>query len=151
MPSFEHIKPFTSGAQTVYSVLPHSLTWSPRSARLHRMQASVVSRYLAPAQCWFCGQTNKPRVQASVVSRYLAPAPCTRHRLALLAPCEPHLIPSSTGSLEPSLLVSPSPEATQAQDLSRLFFTCNNANQAASNTCNTRPRVSPHNIVNHSS
>ena len=29
--------------------------------RLHRMEASVVSRYLAPARCWFCGQTNKPR------------------------------------------------------------------------------------------
>jgi hypothetical protein len=36
-----------------------------------------------------------------------APAPCPRLCLALLAPCGSHLIPSATGSLEPSLLVSP--------------------------------------------
>jgi hypothetical protein len=36
-------------------------------------------------------------------------------------------------------------------DLSRLFFTSTNANQAATYTCNTRPRVSPQNVVNHSS
>jgi hypothetical protein len=34
-------------------------------------------------------------------------APCPRLRLALLAPCGLHLIPSATRSLEPSLLVSP--------------------------------------------
>jgi hypothetical protein len=40
--------------------------------RLDRVQASVISHYLAPARCWFCGQTNRPRT--SVVSRYPAPA-----------------------------------------------------------------------------
>ena len=44
-----------------------------------------------------------------------APAPCSQLRLALLAPCGPHLIPSSTGSLELGLLASPSPEASQAK------------------------------------
>jgi hypothetical protein len=33
--SSKHMKPFTSGAQTVYSVLPHSLTWPPPLHRLH--------------------------------------------------------------------------------------------------------------------
>jgi hypothetical protein len=36
-----------------------------------------------------------------------APAPCPRLRLALLAPCSSHLIPSAIRSLELSLLVSP--------------------------------------------
>jgi hypothetical protein len=34
-PSVEPAKPFTSGAQTVYSVLPCSLTWPPPMHRLH--------------------------------------------------------------------------------------------------------------------
>jgi hypothetical protein len=32
-----------------------------------------------------------------------------------------------------------------------LFFTCTNTSQAATCTCNTWPRISPHNVVNHSS
>jgi hypothetical protein len=32
-----------------------------------------------------------------------------------------------------------------------LFFTCTNTNQVATCTCNTWPRISPHNIINHSS
>ena len=75
----------------------------------------------------------------------------SRLRLALLAPCELYLIPLSTGSIEPSLLFSPLLGGHSGKELSRLFFTCNNANQAASYTCSTRPRVSPHNVVNHSS
>jgi len=69
MPSFEHIKPFTSGARTIYSVMPRFLTWPPP---MHRLI-------------------------------------CTRCLAYFLASCELHLIPSSTGSLVPSLLVSPSP------------------------------------------
>jgi hypothetical protein len=42
-------------------------------------------------------------------------------------------------------------EAPQGIDLSRPLFTCINANQAATCTYNTRLRVSPHHIVNHSS
>jgi hypothetical protein len=44
-----------------------------------------------------------------------------------------------------------SSEAPQGVGLSRSLFTCTNANQAATCTCNTRPRVNPHHIVNHSS
>jgi hypothetical protein len=44
-----------------------------------------------------------------------------------------------------------SSEASQGIDLSCPLFTCTNANQAATYTCNTRPRVSPHHVVNHSS
>jgi hypothetical protein len=44
-----------------------------------------------------------------------------------------------------------SSEAPQDKDLLRPLFTCTNANQYASCTCNTRPRVSPHHVVNHSS
>jgi hypothetical protein len=44
-----------------------------------------------------------------------------------------------------------SSEAPQGIDLSRSLFTCTNANQATTCTCNTRPRVSPHHVVNHSS
>jgi hypothetical protein len=44
-----------------------------------------------------------------------------------------------------------SSEAPQSIDLSRLLFTCTNANQPATCTCNTQPRVSPHHIINHSS
>jgi hypothetical protein len=44
-----------------------------------------------------------------------------------------------------------SSEAPQGIDLSRSLFTCTNANQATTYTCNTRPRVSPHHVVNLSS
>jgi hypothetical protein len=44
-----------------------------------------------------------------------------------------------------------SSEASQGIDLSRPLFTCTNANQAATCTCNIRPRVGPHHIANHSS
>jgi hypothetical protein len=40
-------------------------------------------------------------------------------------------------------------DAPQGIDLSRPLFTCTNANQDATYTCNTRPRVSPHHVVNH--
>jgi hypothetical protein len=43
-----------------------------------------------------------------------------------------------------------SSEAPQGIDLWRPLFTCTNANQAATCTCNTRSRVSPHHVVNHS-
>jgi hypothetical protein len=44
-----------------------------------------------------------------------------------------------------------SSKATQGIDLSRPLFTSTNANQAATYTCNTRPRVIPHHVVNNSS
>jgi hypothetical protein len=61
------------------------------------------------------------------------------------------LTPLATGSLERSLLVFSTPRGLTSNDLSRLFFTYTNTSQAATCTCNTQPRISPHNIVNHSS
>jgi hypothetical protein len=69
--------------------------------------------------------------------------------LLFLEPCGPHMIPLATGSLEPSLLVCSTPGGLTSIDLSHLFFTCTSTNQAATITCNTKPRVSPHNVVNH--
>jgi hypothetical protein len=51
-------------------------------------------------------KTNKPPDERHPSA--LAP-PCTWYHLALLAPCESHLISSSIGSLESSLLVPASP------------------------------------------
>jgi hypothetical protein len=68
-----------------------------------------------------------------------------------LPPSSLHLTPLATGSLEPSLLVFSTPGGLTGDDLSRLFFTCTNTSQATTCTCNTYPRVSPQNVVNHSS
>jgi hypothetical protein len=54
-----------------------------------------------------------------------------------LPPCNRQLTPLATGSLEPSLLVLSTPGGLTGDDLSRLFFTCTNTNQAATFTCNT--------------
>ena len=40
-PSVEHVKPFTSDAWTVYTVLPRSLTWS---SPFHRLGAGFVAK-----------------------------------------------------------------------------------------------------------
>jgi hypothetical protein len=71
--------------------------------------------------------------------------------LLFLPPYGPHLTPLATGSLEPILLVSPLLTAPQVIDLSHPLFTCTNANQAATCTYNTRQRISPLHVVNHSS
>jgi hypothetical protein len=71
--------------------------------------------------------------------------------LLFMPPCGPHLTPLATGSLERSLLVFFTPGGLTGNDLSRLFFTYTNTSQAATCTCNTWPRISPHNVVNHSS
>jgi hypothetical protein len=71
--------------------------------------------------------------------------------LLFMPPCGPQLTPLAIGSLERSLLVFSTPGGLTGDDLSRLFFTCTNTSQAATCTCNTQPRISPHNIVNHSS
>jgi hypothetical protein len=71
--------------------------------------------------------------------------------LLFLPPCSPHLTPLATGSLKPSLLVFSTPGGLTSYELLGLFFTCTNTSQAATCTCNTWPRVSPHNVVNHSS
>jgi hypothetical protein len=71
--------------------------------------------------------------------------------LLFMPPCGSHLTPLATGSLERSLLVFSTPGGLIGNDLSRLFFTCTNTSQATTCTCNTWPRISPHNVVNHSS
>jgi hypothetical protein len=71
--------------------------------------------------------------------------------LLFLPPCGPHLNPLATGSLERSLLVFSTPGGLTGDDLSHLFFTCTNASQDTTYTCNTEPRISPHNVINHSS
>jgi hypothetical protein len=65
--------------------------------------------------------------------------------------CGPHLTPLATRSLERRLLVFFTPGGLIGDDLSSLFFTCTNTSQDATCTCNTLPRISPHNVVNHSS
>jgi hypothetical protein len=83
------------------------------------------------------------------------PLPCTgsdrRLRLAFLATMRPALDPWPSGPSSQAYLSLHSSEAPQGIDLSRPLFTCTNANQAATCTCNTRPRVSPHHVFNHSS
>jgi hypothetical protein len=71
--------------------------------------------------------------------------------LLFMPPCGPHLTPLATWSLERNLLLFSTPGGLIGDDLSRLFFTCTNTSQAATCTCNTYPRISPHNVVNHSS
>jgi hypothetical protein len=92
-----------------------------------RFEASRHARIPSPS-CWALGfgfeaQTKKPFSDGFVgkppnpacsVRPPAKPPPCTGsivHDLVLLVspPCGPHLVPPSTGSLEPSLLVSPSP------------------------------------------
>jgi hypothetical protein len=67
------------------------------------------------------------------------------HHAARTWPCWP------PGPLSQAYLSLHSSEAPQGIDLSRPLFTCTNAHQAATCTCNTWPRVSPHHVVNHSS
>jgi hypothetical protein len=71
--------------------------------------------------------------------------------LLFMPPCGPHLTLLATGSLERSLLVFSTPGGLTGNDLTRLFFTCTTTSQAATCTCNTKRRISPHNVVNHSS
>jgi hypothetical protein len=56
--------------------------------------------------------------------------------LLFMPQCGPHLTPLATGSLEQSLLVFSTPGGLTDDDLSRLFFTCANTNQAATCTYN---------------
>jgi hypothetical protein len=57
--------------------------------------------------------------------------------LLFIPPCGPHLAPLATESLERSLLVFSTLGGLTGDDLSRLFFTFTNTNQAATCTCNT--------------
>jgi hypothetical protein len=125
------------------------------SARLDPVSARRASSLGFVAQpsnpVGFAVNCHKPRVQTPVVSRYPALAPINDFVLLFLPPCGPHLTPLATRSLESGLLVSPLLGAPQGIELSHPLFTCTSVNQAATCTCNTRPRLSPHHVVNHSS
>jgi hypothetical protein len=57
--------------------------------------------------------------------------------LLFMPPYDPHLTPLATGSLERNLLVFSTPGGLTGNDLSRLFFTCTDTDQAATCTCIT--------------
>jgi hypothetical protein len=87
-------------------------------SRLRRVGSSDLvlrtkPRNRPPMVLWANHQT--PRAQPGLPPSLLTrPPPCTGsivHDFVLLVlpPCGPHLVPPSTGSIEPNLLVSPSP------------------------------------------
>jgi hypothetical protein len=77
---------------------------------------------------------------------------CRRLRLDFLATMRLALDPRwPQGPSSQTYLSLHSSEVPQGIDDSHPLFTYTNANQATTCTCNTRPRVSPHHIVNHSS
>jgi hypothetical protein len=132
------------------------------------VESSVSVLWLKRVTQWFSGeplQTSRTRCSLcqSPLMTWLPRSPGSTLVLRLyqetvhdfvplfLPPCGPHLTPLATGSLEPSLLVFSTPGGLTVDDHSSLFFTCTNTSQAATCTCNTWPRFSPHNIVNHSS
>jgi hypothetical protein len=94
-----------------------------------------------PSSDGFVGKPPNPACSARPPAKPLdSTAPCTGsivHDFFLLfsPPCGPHLVPPSTGSLEPSLLVSPSPGG-----LSRLKTFRARSSPA---TTRTRPQPTP--------
>jgi hypothetical protein len=83
-----------------------------------KLLGALGSRLCLPSlRFWFCGSTKspdgfavnrrKPRVQNLVVNCYPTPTPVHNYVVLFLPPCGPHLTPLATGSLKPSLLVSP--------------------------------------------
>jgi hypothetical protein len=87
-------------------------------SRLHHVGPSDLvlrptPRNRPPMVLWANHQT--PHARSGLPPNHLTrPPPCTgsiAHDFVLLVlpPCGPHLVPLSTGSLEPRLLVSPSP------------------------------------------
>jgi hypothetical protein len=129
--------------------------------------SSVLALWINQGTQWFSGEpletprtrcslrqpplmTRLPRSPGSTLVLRLYQETIHDFILLFLPPCGLHLTPLVTGSLERSLLVFSTPGGLTGNDLSRLFFTCTNTSQAATCTCNTLPRISPHNVVNHS-
>jgi hypothetical protein len=107
-----------------------------------------LNQVTRPVLWWIASNpTCRLRLWAATLHRLPSTtSPCfSCHHAARTWPCWPPC-PSSQAYL--SLHSS---EAPQGKDLLRPLFTCTNTNQAATCTCNTRPRVSPHHVVNHSS
>jgi hypothetical protein len=115
------------------------MTWPPRSSWLG---VGFVAQPRDPVVLW--QTTANPVFKLQLLAT-------TLHQIHVLDFILPFLPPPATGSLVPSLLVSQHLGGLTGIDLSQLFFTCTNENQAATYTCNTRTRVSPHHVVNHSS
>jgi hypothetical protein len=130
--------------------------------------SSVLALWINQGTLWFSGEppetprtrcslrqsplmTRLPRSPGSTLVMWLNQETIHDFILLFMPPCGPHLTPLATGSLERSLLVFSTPGGLTSDDLSRLFFTCTNTSQAATCTCNTQSRISPHNVVNHSS
>jgi hypothetical protein len=117
-----------------------------------RPLTSVWVLWLNQVTQWVCGEPPQtPRANSA-----REPLPCTgsypRLHLAFLAnmrlALDPIRPPGPSSRANLSLHGS---EASQGLVLSRSLFTCTNSNQAATCTCNTRLRVSPYHVVNHSS
>jgi hypothetical protein len=108
-----------------------------------------------PMVLWANHQT--PRARSGLPPNHLTqPPPCTGstvHDFVLLIspPCGPHLVPLSTGSLEPSLLVSPSPGSPSRLKTFRARSSPQQHELGCSLHLPTKPRVSPTTVVNHSS
>jgi hypothetical protein len=126
-------------------------------SRVLRFEASRHARIPSPS-CWAFGlcfeaqSRNRPLMvlwanhQTPRARPGLPPSPLTRpppctgsivHDFVLLVspPCGPHLVPPSTGSLEPILLVSPSPGGPSRLKTFRA--------RSSSATTRTRPQPTP--------
>jgi hypothetical protein len=116
--------------------------------------SSVLALWINQRTRWFSGEpletprtrcslhqsplmTRLPRSPGSTLVLRLYQETVHDFILPFLPPCDPHLTPLATGSLERSLLVFSTPGGLTSNDLSHLFFTCTNASQAATCTCNT--------------
>jgi hypothetical protein len=108
-----------------------------------------------PMVLWANHQTPRarPGLPPSLLTR---PPSCTGsivHDFVLLVPppCGPHQVPPSTGSLEPSLLVSPSPGGPSRLKTFRARSSPAITELGRSLHLRTEPRVSPTPVVSHSS
>jgi hypothetical protein len=116
--------------------------------------SSVLALWINQGTYWFSGEppetsqtrcslrqsplmTRLPRSPGSILVLRLNQETVHDFILLFLPPCGPHLTPLATGSLERSLLVFSTPGGLTGNDLSHLFFTCTNTNQATTCTCNT--------------
>jgi hypothetical protein len=132
------------------------------------LQSSVLALWINQGTQWFYGEPLEtsqiccglPRISthdSAPTSSWLdlgfeaQPRNCPRLHLAVLSTTRPALDPSGhrVPRTKPTCLSTHG--GLTDIDLSCLFFTCTSTNQVAACTCNTRPRVNPQNVVNHSS
>jgi hypothetical protein len=116
--------------------------------------SSVLALWINQGTQWFSGEpletpwtrcslcqsplmTRLPRSPGSTLVLRLNQETVQDFILLFMPPCGPHLTPLATGSLERSLLVFSTVGGLNGDNLSRLFFTFTNTNQAATCTFNT--------------